>query len=413
MKFSWRRLISLGVLLSVMMCTLTVGCHTKTEEEVGSKGDGPLKDKPREEEHLEPLPGEPTVEMWDWERIQNAPKEHPGKVVVLHVWATWNESLDSPDVADKAEKEKKVERLKKVGFDEFVRLKKLLRDDVVALSLNTDYNSEIADPASLKGKVTAFLKDRGANFENGISTVPDEELNFLKLEIFYTPATLVYDKSGKLRKKFTYNEEKDKWYSYRQDVIPLVKTLIAEKVEPPKSPAPKEKPNAEETPPQSDENAAKAEANATEKVSVELDNWDGLQKRVTDAKGRVVVVDLWSTQCVPCLKEFPNLVNLHNERKDDVACLSFNLDFYGVGEPEELKPEVLTVLKKLDSTLPNVMSNVADETVYENLKLASIPAVYVYDREGKLRKRFDDTQGQFTYEKDILPLVETLIKEKK
>lgn len=417
MKFSWRRFHVVWALSAVLL-PFALGCGGKTEEEIPSDGEKISQEKPPEE-HLDPLPGEPTVELWDWDQIQNATQQHPGKVVVLHVWALWNETLDSPDVANRTEREKKEEMLTKAGFDEFVRLKKLLRDDVVVLSLNSDYNYEMMeneeDAAALKDKVHQFVEERGANFQHGISTLLEEELYFERLDITGTPATLVYDKTGKLREKFTYDAEKDKWYSYRNDVIPLVEKLVQEKYEAPQSPANNEKPNPED---QASEVDAKAEANpadasATEKVSVQLDDWDGLQKRVIDAKGKVVVVDLWSTQCVPCIKEFPNLVKLHNERKEDVACLSFNLDFYGVGKPEELKPDVLALLEKLDATLPNIMSTVEDQKIYEQLKLASIPAVYVYDREGKLRKRFDDTQGQFTYEKDILPLVETLIKEKK
>jgi hypothetical protein len=49
--------------------------------------------------------------------------------------------------------------------------------------------------------------------------------------------------------------------------------------------------------------------------------------------------------------------------------------------------------------------------------LASIPAVYVYDRLGKLAKRFDNETGEFgeagfTYEKHISPLVEQLLARK-
>jgi thiol-disulfide isomerase/thioredoxin len=133
---------------------------------------------------------------------------------------------------------------------------------------------------------------------------------------------------------------------------------------------------------------------------------------VAEAKGRVVVVDLWSTQCGPCIKEFPNLVKLHNERSADVACVSFNMDYTGRGKPEDAKPTVLTELKRQKSTLPNVMSSEKDDNIYAKIDWYAIPVVQVYDRTGKLRKQFDDSQGGFTYAKDVLPLVETLIEEK-
>ena len=59
------------------------------------------------------------------------------------------------------------------------------------------------------------------------------------------------------------------------------------------------------------------------------------------------------------------------------------------------------------------------EAVFGELKLVSIPAVYVYDREGKLAKRFDSsllTDGEeeaFTYKDDINPFVDELLKSGK
>jgi hypothetical protein len=88
------------------------------------------------------------------------------------------------------------------------------------------------------------------------------------------------------------------------------------------------------------------------------------------------------------------------------------MDYVGQGKPEELKAGVLGVLKDLNATLPNVMSSEKDEAVYAQIDSYSVPVVEVYDRAGQLRKRFNEDQGEFTYEKDILPLVETLIAEK-
>ena len=48
----------------------------------------------------------------------------------------------------------------------------------------------------------------------------------------------------------------------------------------------------------------------------------------------------------------------------------------------------------------------------EKLKLPSIPIVEVYDTDGTLRQRFDESQGSFTYVKDVLPLIEKLVTER-
>jgi thiol-disulfide isomerase/thioredoxin len=292
-----------------------------------------------------------------------------------------------------------MELLKRYGFDEFVRMKRLHRDDIVAISLNTDYNYDNQDqpPESLKDKVLAFVKDHGANFQHGISSVLEGELQE-ELEIIGTPATLVFDKQGELRHKFFHEDEDEEPYSYREDVIPLALKLAAEKDTPTESKPDAGKPG---------EKTANGDA-----VSVEIQDWKGLQQKVAEAKGRVVVVDLWSTQCPPCLREYPNLVKLHNERKADVACLSFNMDYTGKGKPEDKSDIVLEALKGLKSNLPNVMSSEGDDAIYAKINAFSIPVVQVYDRKGTLRKQFDESVGEFTYAKDVLPFVETLIEEK-
>ena len=154
-------------------------------------------------------------------------------------------------------------------------------------------------------------------------------------------------------------------------------------------------------------------------VPLKILTWDETQKLVAAQKGKVVVLDLWSTYCAPCMREFPHLVELHTQHKDDVACLAMNLNYAGLNDepPESFRDVVLQFLEKQGAEFPNIISKDPDLEVFETIDLASIPAVYVYDRRGKLVKRFDndDIQGsedEFTYERDVLPLVRKLIREK-
>lgn len=148
-------------------------------------------------------------------------------------------------------------------------------------------------------------------------------------------------------------------------------------------------------------------------------NWTQLQEIVATHKGKVVVVDIWSTSCEPCLREFPHLVELQKRHPNDVVCISFDCDFIGAKN----KPVAHyrdRVLKQLNSQhaepLINTMSTVAADELFQQLDIDSIPAVYVYDRTGKLSKRFDnrtpvsDTEEGISYEKQIDPLVAELVK---
>lgn len=117
------------------------------------------------------------------------------------------------------------------------------------------------------------------------------------------------------------------------------------------------------------------------------------------------------------MRELPHLVQLHQKYPDQVACITVNLDYSG-GEkgPEEFRQQVLKLLEPRDATCINVISSDSDEQVYQQLGLAAVPAVLVYDKTGALRKRFDNEQGEygdegFNYEQHIVPLVERLLAE--
>lgn len=170
-----------------------------------------------------------------------------------------------------------------------------------------------------------------------------------------------------------------------------------------------EKPATEETPKKTEEPA----------LEVKELNWDQLQELIATHKGKVVVVDIWSTSCEPCIREFPHLVELQKRHGADVVCISFDCDFIGA-KNKSVDYYHERVLKQLTSlhadNLTNVMCTKAADELFVQIDVDSIPAVFVYDRTGKLSKRFDNrtpasaTEEGISYEKQIDPLVADLVK---
>ena len=115
-------------------------------------------------------------------------------------------------------------------------------------------------------------------------------------------------------------------------------------------------------------------------------DWKQVEELIASQKGKVVVVDMWSLSCAPCRREFPNLVKLHNEKSDQVACVSVSTDYAGIkSKPvESYEPKVLEFLTEQKSTLTNVLCSTEADEVFDTLSLASIPAVYVYGKDGTL-----------------------------
>lgn len=162
-------------------------------------------------------------------------------------------------------------------------------------------------------------------------------------------------------------------------------------------------------------NVSGSESRAAE-VELQILDWEGLQQLIASHRGKVVVLDCWSTSCAPCIKEFPNLVALQNQHaREDLACISLSFDYEGIGQPEDQRARVLDFLQKQHATFDNVLSSLDSDALTARLDIPSIPAVFVYDRDGRLQKRFDNrhasrTGGPFTYEQ-VAAVVERLLAD--
>ena len=161
--------------------------------------------------------------------------------------------------------------------------------------------------------------------------------------------------------------------------------------------------------------ACPALAQEPTRATVQLVDHAGLVAEIAGQTGKVVVVDCWSTSCPPCVKEFPRLVALQKNRGDAVACISFSLDYEGIDAPEDLLPPVQAFLDKVGAGgIVNLLCTEEADAVYRKLDLVSVPAVYVYGRDGGLVQRFDEDDAAkrlkrpFTYD-DVEKVVDRLL----
>lgn len=153
------------------------------------------------------------------------------------------------------------------------------------------------------------------------------------------------------------------------------------------------------------------------KVTLQPHTWDELQASLKDHAGKVIVIDFWSTSCEPCLREFPQLVALQEKHGKDVVGISVNCDYIGLKKkpPEFYRDRVTKTLTDLKAQpLINVLCTQPSDDLFAALKVDSIPAVFVYGRDGKLAHRFDNrtSKGEegVSYEKQVTPAVTALLK---
>ena len=126
-------------------------------------------------------------------------------------------------------------------------------------------------------------------------------------------------------------------------------------------------------------------------VEVRLVDHAGLMEEVERHRGKVVVLDCWSTSCPPCVKEFPGLVKLAAAHGDQVACLSLSFDYDGLGKPADLVPPVRAFLEQVGAgQVVNMVSREEADSLYRKLDLVSVPAIMIWKPDGSLAVRYDD-----------------------
>ncbi|WP_406700928.1 TlpA disulfide reductase family protein [Singulisphaera sp. Ch08] len=99
-----------------------------------------------------------------------------------------------------------------------------------------------------------------------------------------------------------------------------------------------------------------------------------------DLRGKVVVIEFWSTQCGPCVAELPKLKGLYNEYK------GMGVEFIGVSldeASEEGRKAVRDFVQKNRIEWLQSHGEDADEFV-SSWDITLIPTVFVVDTKGNL-----------------------------
>jgi thiol-disulfide isomerase/thioredoxin len=109
---------------------------------------------------------------------------------------------------------------------------------------------------------------------------------------------------------------------------------------------------------------------------IEFADGEGATKSLADFKGKVVLLNIWASWCVPCREEMPALDKLEQELGGkDFAIVAVNID---KGGPEKAK-------NFLAETGATHLSLYTDPTskMFAVLKTVGMPTTLVLDRDGK------------------------------
>jgi peroxiredoxin len=99
--------------------------------------------------------------------------------------------------------------------------------------------------------------------------------------------------------------------------------------------------------------------------------------RLSDYRGKWVLVNFWATWCPPCLEELPDLARLHQAHKDR------DLVVIGVAMDEASLDRVAAFIDRHHIPYPVALGDAAQAGQVG--KVDVLPTSYLYDPEGRLR----------------------------
>ncbi|WP_462413464.1 peroxiredoxin family protein [Neobacillus sp. Marseille-QA0830] len=109
----------------------------------------------------------------------------------------------------------------------------------------------------------------------------------------------------------------------------------------------------------------------------ELKTLTGETVKLSDLKGKKVMINFWATWCPPCKAEMPDMEKFHQEVGDDITILAINID------PQY---DVQGFVDENKLTFPILLDT--EDTVNGKYKVLSIPTSYFIDSKGIIQNKF-------------------------
>jgi thiol-disulfide isomerase/thioredoxin len=128
-----------------------------------------------------------------------------------------------------------------------------------------------------------------------------------------------------------------------------------------------------------------------------LRNLNGIEEKLEDYKGKMVILNFWATWCPYCVKEIPHFIELYEEYKDQgLAIIGISTDRQGVDV-------VKSYIQKHKINYPILMANLKVQQEYGGVQ--SIPVTFIIDKEGKIVNQYNGYKDKSTFLQDIMSIL--------
>lgn len=127
-----------------------------------------------------------------------------------------------------------------------------------------------------------------------------------------------------------------------------------------------------------------------------LESVDGGQVRLSDLKGKPVIINFWASWCGPCRKEMPDFQAVYEQYKDA------GLQVYGINVGES-KVAVRDFRETVGAKFPVLLDT--HEEAQNAYKILPLPATFFVDSGGKIRAIYQYQMSRSQMEAEVLRLL--------
>lgn len=114
--------------------------------------------------------------------------------------------------------------------------------------------------------------------------------------------------------------------------------------------------------------------------------------RLSEQRGKVVVVNMWASWCEPCQEEAPLLRAIYEDYHNE------GVVFVGVAVNDEVH-DALAYINEFDIPYINVIDN--DDEIARQYHIYGVPITFVVDREGYIIKTFFSSPTEVSLRQEI------------
>ena len=124
---------------------------------------------------------------------------------------------------------------------------------------------------------------------------------------------------------------------------------------------------------------------------------EGNNVSLSDYKGKVVIINFWTTWCGPCRYEIPDLVQLYDKYNQDLIVLGISLDYDGPAVVPQFEERIGGV------NYPLLYGNNNISNLYGGV--TGVPTTFIIDRNMQVFKKYLGYRSPELIEKDINELI--------